>query len=89
MAKIIKISNKDQVNNKVKKLGYQLGNYNKDIDKLSKKDINNIINNIEYAPTDIKVKNNNYIVEVEKWGNEIDLYLISKNEYIQKYGNEL
>jgi len=80
---------KSLLDNKIKELGFKkLGCYNSDLEKLTKEDLDNVLNNIEFASTDVQVSINNkkYIVEIMTCDNEIDFDVLEKQVYISRYG---
>jgi hypothetical protein len=82
------MKNKLDIEKKLMSIGFSLGTYDSKIDKLSKEELVKILNNIEYGSTDIWVilDRNEYVVEIYHVDNEIDLKLISTNEYAKTYG---
>lgn len=67
-----------------------LGGYDETIEKLSKKELKEVIEAISGDSTDIDVKLNRklHVVEISVVGNEIDFNMLTQNEYINRYGNE-
>jgi hypothetical protein len=82
------MSNKELIQNKIKSFNYVLGCYNPHIDKLSKKELNKVLESIECEHTDIHITLNRkkYVVEVKTVDNEKDLDILSYDEYIDRYG---
>lgn len=83
--------NKDIIENKVKKLGYEIGCYNEDIDKISSKELKNVLDALEQEHTDIriKVRKKEFVVEIATVDNEKDLNMKTLEEYISLYGDEI
>lgn len=79
--------NKERIIKYISKLEYRLGCYDSDLDKLNRKNLKKVIDNIEYT-TDTKVFINRkpYIVQIDKVDNEIDLSMLTLSEYESRYG---
>lgn len=83
------MTNKQKLQNAVTKLGLEIGGYNLLLDELSLKELNKVIGNLEYeSDTDITIKRKKYVVELDIVDNEIDLNVLTKAEYINRYGDE-
>jgi hypothetical protein len=69
-------------------IGLSLGCYDSRIEKLSKEELVKITDKLEYGSTDVGVTlgGKEYIVEVFHVDNEVDLNIITANEYAKKYG---
>lgn len=82
--------NKKVIETKVCKLGFKLGTYDKTIDKVSNKEIKKIADLItgDSTDVDIKIRGKEYIVEICNVDLELDFNIITKEEYISRYGNE-
>jgi hypothetical protein len=78
------LKNELLIKEKLLKIGMTLGCYDSKIEKLSKKDLTKILDNIEFGSTDIGVTK--YIVEVSHVDNEVDLALTTPAEYAKTYG---
>lgn len=86
-----KLTNKEIIEKKVKELDYKLGCYNNMIDKLSKKELKKVIEDLDQERTDVKVKINRkpYVVEITTMDNDKDLSILSVEEYVDRYGDEI
>jgi hypothetical protein len=82
------MKNKLKLKEKLLSVGFSLGCYDSEIEKLSKKELDKILDNIEFGTTDIGVTidNNKYIVEIYHVDNEVDLKIITPKEYAKTYG---
>lgn len=82
--------NKEKLKEKVKELNYVVGCYDAKIDKLSKKELQRIIDNItgEYTDVPVALDRKSHVAEIAYVDNEIDFSLVSKNDYINRYGRE-
>lgn len=69
---------------------YTIGCYDNDIEKLSKKELKKVLDNIFEEATDIivQVRNKVYVVELNTVDSEKDFNLLTKAEYISRYGDE-
>lgn len=83
------MTNKEILSREVGKIGYTLGCYDTDLETISKHALKKVIDNIdqEYTDVEISVNRKKYIVEIATVDNEKDFSLISKRDYINKYGN--
>lgn len=82
------MTNKETIEVKIKSLGYSMGCYDNDINKLNESEVKNILNNLDQDYTDIKVTLNKsvYIIELATVDNEKDLNMLSLIEYNDRYG---
>jgi hypothetical protein len=82
------LKNKTLIIEKLLSLGLSLGCYDSKIDKLSKEELNKIIDNLEYGSTDVAVDINKeeYVVEIFHVDLEVDFNVITKKEYAKTYG---
>lgn len=83
-------TNKQKISSFLKSSNLSLGIYDDRIDKLSKSNVETIIQNVENAPTDldIAIDNKVFVLEISEVDSEIDMQLISKEDYISRYGSE-
>lgn len=86
------MTNKEILQKKINNLegNFALGCYNNDIEKLSKIELMKVINNIdqEYTDVDVKIKRKDYVIEITTVDQEKDLNILTRGEYIKRYGNE-
>lgn len=86
------MTNKEILQKKINNLegNFTLGCYNKDIEKLSKIELMKVINNIdqEYTDVDIRIKRKDYVIEITTVDHEKDFNILTREEYIKRYGNE-
>lgn len=81
-------NNKAKIETVVNELGLIIGCYHEEIDLLSEKELDKVISNVEYQEdTDVKIKRKNYVVEIDIVDNEVDLKVLTKAEYIDRYGD--
>jgi hypothetical protein len=85
------MTNKEQITNLLAKDAeyiMTLGCYDEAIDKLSKKDLKEVMDTIEFYPTSlIKISKSRW-VEAERCEREIDLRILSNSEKVKIYGDE-
>lgn len=77
------------LNNKIKQLGFKgLGCYDANLEKLTKENLDKVIENIKFASTDVQITihKKTYIVEIKSCNNEIDFDVLGKDVYIARYG---
>ena len=84
------MTNKERIIKKLSQIEYDLGCYDKDIEKLNYNNLKKVLKNIGYGSTDVQVFINrkSYIVEVSEVESEYDFKLLSKEEYRNLYGDQ-
>lgn len=81
---------KKQIEQRIKELGFELGCYSKDLDKvLTKKALGQVLNNLEEDYTDlfIRIRRKLYIVSIATVDEEKDVILYNAKEYFGRFGN--
>ena len=80
----------EQIKSYIESLGLNLGCIDKDIKNLSQSNINKIIKEFYGDSTDIKIKHKrkDYYIEIMVVDNEVDIYLLTNKEYINRYGED-
>ena len=70
--------------------GYEIGCYSELMNDISQEELIKVIEEIdqEYTDVDIKINGKNYVVEICTVDNEKDFIVLSREEYINRYGNE-
>lgn len=82
-------TNRNIVEKQAKKLGLELGCYNKGIEKLNRNNLKKVLDNMEFEnDTDVFINRRLHVVEIDRVDNEIDLNILSKDEYIGRYGDD-
>lgn len=81
---------KSQITKQLKLKGYTLDCYDKEISRLSDEDINKVMSRIGWGSTDVLVDYGNKVVTVDESCDDdtIDLSILTKEEYISRYGDE-
>lgn len=80
-------TNKQIIIEKIKSEGYEIGIYDKLIDKLNKANLKKVLDNIRYvADTKIYINRKSFIVEISECDNEIDFNIIPLYKYEDMYG---
>lgn len=85
------MNNLELIKKESEKLGYIIGCWSKEINKLSKSNIQVLIEKIKYgSDTDVKLrhKNKDVVVEIAFVDNEIDFSLKDYIEYLE-FGDEI
>ena len=74
-----------------KELGLTLAIYDEGIEKISYKQLNEVLDQLRFGTGDVKVsiRRKQYVVEVAIDNQELDLYLLSREDYERKYGYDL
>lgn len=66
-----------------------LGCYDKVLEKLPEEELQKVLENAEYqTDTDVTIKNKPYVVEIDIVDSEVDFSVLTKSEYISRYGDE-
>ena len=83
-------TNRDRIEKKLNKEGFELGCYDSNIDKLNYNNVKKILDNLCFGATDIQVSYNRkkYIIEVSDVDNEYDFKMTAKSTYLDKYGDD-
>ena len=80
-------TNKQIIIEKIKSEGYDIGIYDKFIDKLNKTNLKKVLDNIRYtSDTKICIDRKPFIVEISEVDNEIDFNVLTLKEYQYRYG---
>ena len=86
------MSNRDMIETRLKEIdsNYVIGCYDSLIDKLSKEELNNILESMgeEYTDIDVMLRGKLHVVEISTVDNEKDFNVLTKEEYIVRYGDE-
>lgn len=84
------VTNKQIINYYLKSLNLTPGIYDKRIDTIAKSGLDIILQHLKHAPTDVDIRINNkpFVLEISNVDTEIDIKLLTKEEYISRYGNE-
>ena len=82
-----KIDNQLQILQELYKLNLNLGCYDKGINVLNDRWIKEVVKNIKFEEdTIVCISRKKYVVEIDIVDNEVDFNLLSKEEYINRYG---
>ena len=88
----MKCKNKEIIESSIKSIDpkFTIGCYDAALEKLNAKELQKILANISEEQTDIDVKigNKSYVVEISTVDFEKDFSFLSKESYINLYGNE-
>ena len=84
------MNNRERLIKTISQFGYSLSIYDHAIDKLNTKMINKIIKSFMGDSTDIDVTLNRKpcVVEMSVVDDEVDITMLTKEQYINRYGNE-
>lgn len=84
-------NNKEIIMEKLNKDGFKLGCWDEELNKLNKNNLSKVIDSLDfYDSTDVDVFINKILYVVEIWivDKEVDFNVLSKEEYISRYGDE-
>ena len=80
-------TNKQIIIEKVLSEGYELGIYDRYLDKLNKSNFKKVLDNIRYtSDTKVCINRKPFIVEISEVDNEIDFNVLTLREYEYRYG---
>ncbi len=83
------MTNKIKIKNVANSLDLKIGCYDNKLDLLSKTQLKKVTDNIEFqSDTDVTINRKKYVVEIDIIDNEVDFSVLTKAEYIDRYGNE-
>lgn len=83
------MSNREIIEKKLIEKGYKLGCWSALMELLPKKQLEKVIENMFYQEdTDVTIRRKLYVVEIDEVDGEIDFSVLSKEEYISRYGDE-
>ena len=92
----MKKTNKELIVERIQKLvketgvNFSLGCWDKNIEKISKKELKKVIGSIygDSTDVDIYIRKKLYVLEISVIDNGIDFNLLTQEEYISRYGDE-
>ena len=92
----MKKTNKELIVERIQKLvketgvKFSLGCWDKNIEKVSKKELKKVIDSIygDSTDVDIYIRKKLYVLQISVVDYEIDFNLLTKEEYISRYGDE-
>ena len=80
-------TNKQIIIEKVLSEGYELGIYDKYLNKLNKQNLKKVLDNIRYtSDTKVFIDRKPFIVEISEVDNEVDFNILTLREYEYRYG---
>lgn len=66
-----------------------LGCYDKTLEKLPESELQKVLENAPYqADTDVLINKKPHVVEIDIVDDEVDFSVLTKSEYISRYGSE-
>jgi hypothetical protein len=83
-------TNKQRIEEKLRKEGFIIGCYDSNIDKLNYNNVKKILDNLCFGATDVQVSLNRkkYIIEISDVDNEYDFKMTAKSTYLDRYGDD-
>ena len=86
------MTNREVLEKEIKKINkdWEIGTYYSDMDRISKKELKKVIENLmlEYTDVDVQIRKKNYVVEIATVDNDKDFMIMTREEYIARYGDE-
>ena len=85
-----KATNVGKIKVQIENQGYEVGCIDELVNKLTKKELEKIIENINGETTDVDVyiRKKLHVAEIVEVDGEIDVIILTQAEYISRYGNE-
>lgn len=77
--------------NESNNLNLSLGIYNNLVEKMTKKSFDNVIEEIKFLSStdvDVRINRKDYVTEISVFDDIIDINILTKDEYINLYGDE-
>lgn len=83
-------TNKQRIEEKLRKEDFIIGCYDSNIDKLNYNNVKKILDNLCFGATDIQISYNRkkYIIEINDVDNEYDFKMTLKTSYLNKYNDD-
>lgn len=81
------MTNKEIIEIKANKDGLVIGCWDDKMESLNKKELQKVLDSMEYD-VDVKIGRKLHVVEIDVVDNEIDFSVLTKGEYINRYGDE-
>ena len=83
-------TNKQRIEEKLRKEDFIIGCYDSNIDKLNYNNVKKILDNLCFGATDVQVSLNRkkYIIEISDVDNEYDFKMTEKTSYLNKYDDD-
>lgn len=80
-----------KITERANELGLTVATYDESIENMSLKQLDEVLEQFEFGSGDIKVsiRRKQYVLEVVIDANELDLHLLSRDEYKNKYGRDI
>ena len=83
------MTKKEIIVNKLNDEGFKLGCWHDMMEKLTKKDLNKVLEVMTDAiDTDVMIRGKLHVVEIDEVEGEIDFSVLPQAEYIDRYGDE-
>lgn len=82
-------ANKQKIEQLVSTFNMSIGCYDAAVEGLDNENLKKVMYMLDYGCTDVdvQIKGKPYVIEIVHTDNEIDLYLLSKADYISRYGD--
>ena len=85
------MSNKAKLEQEANKYGYTIGCYNAKMDLLKPAQLRKVLDEIYFESStdvDVAINRRKHVVEISFVDNEVDFNVLTKAEYIGRYGDE-
>ena len=84
------MKHKEYIQKEISNKGFNIGCFDEQLESISKYTLKKILNEYYHESTDIDITINRkkYVLEISVVDNEVDFSVISKEEYINVYGDE-
>jgi len=83
------MTNKEKIQNEAQKHDLTIGCWDDKLESLTQKELKKVLENLQYQEdTDVSIKRKPHVVEIDIVDNEVDLKILTKEEFINRYGDE-
>ena len=83
------MTNKERVQKMAEKLGLIIGCWDNKMEEINQANIKKVLDNIEYEnDTDVSINRRMHVVEIDIAEDEVDFNVLTKAQYIDRYGTE-
>lgn len=83
------LSNKDKIIKALDKDGMKLGCWDDSMNHLNTANLKKVMDGMRFEEdTDVSINRKKHVVEIDAIDGEVDFTVLTKEEYISRYGNE-
>lgn len=83
------LSNKDKIIEELHRNGMKIGCWDEKLNQLNQANLKKVLHGMRFEEdTDVSINRKKHVVEIDVMDNEIDFAVLTKEEYISRYGDE-